>query len=589
MTRYRLFYWSLLILLLVVAPATAVLGAKWHPFFYGGLVVLLLSVIGLTTIHKKIRELTELQILRSSWAKAQSRERDFIQLHKTYSVWSNEGASLHEVDDETWSDLNMDSIYERLDRTLSTPGHVVLYSMLRNLECDSQTLQERDHAIRLFQADPSIREAIQRSLLHLGRETGTGISAMLCEPLPPPPPYRFLFTPLAILALLSCITPLFQGLAGVVFVMVPVFLINSVITYGVVRQRVVARIDTVRYLCAMIQCADSICRVSNPIVEGRVARLKSLLRTARAVAAKGRRLCPDQLMVVDYADVGALIYEYLSAFFLIEVRAFYAVLDEIREKAAELQRIFQLVGELDALQAVASFREETPHWTVPDLGAHGPALEFEEGRHPLLSDPVPNSVSLTSGGAFITGSNMSGKSTFLRTVAVNAILAQSIYTCCAASYRGSFFRVLSSMNHEDAIEEEKSYYLIEAERLLRIVQSVDGNTPALCVIDELLHGTNSVERLAASVAILEYLGCKNAIVVVASHDLDLAAAVQGHYATYHFADCFEGNTLHFDYRIRRGVSTSRNAIDLLHALGYPEFIVKKARARAENVHPEIDQ
>jgi len=228
---------------------------------------------------------------------------------------------------------------------------------------------------------------------------------------------------------------------------------------------------------------------------------------------------------------------------------------------------------------VASFRHGLSHYVEPELASDEVTLTMVDGRHPILSEAVANSITVASRGVFVSGSNMSGKTTFLRTVAVNAILAQTLYTCLCTRYRACPFVIVSSINHADELAEEKSYYLVEAERLLRIVRASEGENPCLCVIDELLRGTNSCERLSASLAILEYLSGRRALVIVSSHDTELAHAVADCFENYHFTDELGEEGLRFDYRLREGIGSTRNAIRLLEVLGYPGDIVRAARQR----------
>lgn len=174
---------------------------------------------------------------------------------------------------------------------------------------------------------------------------------------------------------------------------------------------------------------------------------------------------------------------------------------------------------------------------------------------------------------------MSGKSTFLRVLGVNTVLAQSIGTCFARRFEASRLRVLCSMRASDDVVSGKSRYLAEAERLRAVVEQAEDGGPTLCLIDELLSGTNASERLAASEAILEHLRAAGALVVAATHDLELAAQLQGSFDTYNFANDFAGDDLRFDHRIRLGPARNRNAIELLARLGYPPRLVERARAR----------
>jgi DNA mismatch repair ATPase MutS len=129
----------------------------------------------------------------------------------------------------------------------------------------------------------------------------------------------------------------------------------------------------------------------------------------------------------------------------------------------------------------------------------------------------------------------------------------------------------------DDILEGKSRYLAEAERLLTLVREAELRPPTLCLIDELLSGTNVSERLAASRAILDYLARHGTLVVAATHDVELIESLRGQYDSYYFADELDREDMRFDYRLRPGVATTRNAVRLLERLGYPDTIVAQAR------------
>lgn len=205
------------------------------------------------------------------------------------------------------------------------------------------------------------------------------------------------------------------------------------------------------------------------------------------------------------------------------------------------------------------------------------ALRAKGLYHPLLKHPVRNDF--TPGGCcLITGANATGKSTFGKAVAVNAILAQTIHTCTAESFSMQKMRVLTSMAVRDDLVEGKSYYIREISYLKRIVDAVGGSLPVLCIIDEILRGTNTPERLAASEVICRYLAGKNCLAVVATHDMELTRRLSAEYRCYYFTSGIEGNEVCFDYRIHEGVGENRNAIKLLGLMGFPEEIVTMAQA-----------
>ena len=579
--RYQVLFWTFVSLTFLTAVGFFILGATVNRFFYLGLLAVV--PLGFTGYRMRLRLVTER--LRATfqrlWGREHERDRDFGRLERAYDLFTRSKPHHNALDDDTWDDLNMDLVYGKADRTHTLPGESVLYRTLRCPETQEAPLAERNRLVRLFQSDPALREAVGAELLRLGQPRHTDVAALLWGERPVKPPYSVFFPVLAAApALLAC-AGWVSWPGFLILGTFPLFVLNVVITQCLVRGKVYSQISALRYLGAMIARAQALGKLKHPQLAGITDELSRLSAKLAPIARRTSILRPEQGLSVDICDTLA---EYASALFLIEVRTFFGVLDALEHNLGPLRRLHELLGRLDAAQSVASLREELPGYSDPEFTAgDGVGLELVHVRHPLLSEPVTNSFKPAPGGAFISGSNMSGKSTFLRTVAVNAILGQTLYTCCASRYHASFFRILSSINHADELDEGKSYYLAEAERLLYIVQAVGGDVPCLCVVDELLRGTNAAERTSASAAILAHLCSQNALVLVASHDAELASVVTGAMEHYHFTDHFDDGRLRFDYRLKPGRGTTRNAIKLLESLGYPASVVEEARARFDGM------
>jgi DNA mismatch repair ATPase MutS len=203
-------------------------------------------------------------------------------------------------------------------------------------------------------------------------------------------------------------------------------------------------------------------------------------------------------------------------------------------------------------------------------------------RHPLLATAVPNSIDLLQpNGILITGSNMSGKSTFLRTIGVTAVMAQTINTCLALKYEGPVFHVQSAIGRSDDITTGTSYYLAEVESLVALVDSSVTERRCLFLLDELFRGTNAVERVAAGEAVLRALVSADGrptphVAIAATHDAEIVDLLADCYSVCHFSDSVEADGLAFDYRLRSGPATTRNAIALLRLKGAPTAVVDRA-------------
>ena len=232
--------------------------------------------------------------------------------------------------------------------------------------------------------------------------------------------------------------------------------------------------------------------------------------------------------------------------------------------------------------STASFRAGRRDWTRPSFVQPDASAKLSNLRHPLLVDAAPNSVSLAPGrGLLITGSNMSGKSTFLRTVGVTAVLAQTLNTCSASEYYAPVFSVRSCIGRSDDLLSGKSYYIAEVENLLGLVEASVGSAPHLFLLDELFRGTNAVERIAAGQAVLLELvsnaGRTNPhVVIAATHDGELVDLLPDRYSAFHFGDVVGPQGLIFDHLLRPGPATTRNAIALLRLHGAPQDLVRRA-------------
>ena len=201
-------------------------------------------------------------------------------------------------------------------------------------------------------------------------------------------------------------------------------------------------------------------------------------------------------------------------------------------------------------------------------------LNLQELYHPLLQSAVPNSVLFTR-DSIITGSNASGKSTFIKAVAVNEILAMALNTCSARVFQAPRALVISSMATRDNLLVGDSYFVAEIKSLKRVLDHAQ-STSCLCFIDEILKGTNTVERIAASTAVLRYLHQKNSLCLVASHDIELTQILENEFENYHFSEQITNHEIVFDYQIKDGPSKTTNAVKLLAYTGYDEEIIRNA-------------
>lgn len=569
--RNKILLYSVSVFAVAIILFALALGDIRNPlYFWGALASIPCVGLGIFLYFRLVR-LQNLKQLRANWGKTRAKKRDFQDLSH-YFRRRRPDPQKALIDDSTWNDLNMNDLFALIDRTLTGPGASVLYCLLRT-PCSQESAQELEHRnklISVFQSHPKTREKLQLALLKMGKDNANTITHLLWDPLPPQNSFAFVYTLLALAALLALPAPFFLGSQGYLLIMA-VFSLNSIVHYRV-RKKYSYQIPSITSLAALLRTGRIIVRTDLPGLEAEQQQLRKASSSVQKILRKLGNLWSDSAPTSDLF----FLLQYIQILFLVEIRSFYGALREIKDQIEALRDIYDIVGMLDALQAVASFRKGLDY--VEPRFTSSRCLQVVDIRHPLLSNPVPNSIAIGEKGILITGSNMAGKSTFLRTLGVNAILAQSLFTCLAGSYLASYLQVASSISKADDIAQQKSLYYAEAERLLNIIRPEYNNIPALYLIDELLSGTNYTERLSASKAILNFLKGKNALVIIATHDLDLADALKESYQCYHFSDKIDEARLQFDYLLKQGVATTRNAIRLLEHLGYPEEIIAEANA-----------
>jgi DNA mismatch repair ATPase MutS len=232
------------------------------------------------------------------------------------------------------------------------------------------------------------------------------------------------------------------------------------------------------------------------------------------------------------------------------------------------------VGEMEALSSIAGYAAEHPDDPFPNLEDSGPVFDGTGIAHPLISErtAVRNDVRLdkTQKLLLISGSNMSGKSTLLRSVGLNTVLAWAGAPVRAESLRVSCLSVGASMRIQDSVLDGKSRFYAEITRLRQIVDMGEKEPPLLFLLDELLSGTNSHDRRIGSEAVVRSLVSRDTIGLVTTHDLALARiadALAPLAQNVHFEDHIEDGRIAFDYRMRRGVVTKSNAIELMRSVG----------------------
>ena len=479
------------------------------------------------------------------------------------------------IDNITWNDLNMDDVFKKINNTQCTAGQEVLYDILRKPLYNKEVLIKRDKVIDYFRNNEKERQAIQLILGKLGKSDELYITNCLFNEADDSKSkllkYRLISWLPTLSLLLLLINPMFLALTiGLAVLNVFISQRSKVKNYDA---------SGFSYMISIINVANKIKNMNIKEIEENVYSVKINLNNVKHI--KRKSVGSETKSIMSDMDVFS---EYANLIFLKELKTYEKVKNTIIKNKEDLKVIYEYVGMIDALIAIASFRDSLSFYTKPILTKSKSKkenyIEFEKIYHPLIKNPVLNSGNF-SRGVLLTGSNASGKSTFIKTVAINAILAQTIYTCFAKEYKSSYFNIYTSMALKDDINSSESYYIVEIKSLKRILDSINNDIPCLCFVDEILRGTNTVERIASSSEVLKSIGNDNTICFAATHDVELTYILEDLFDNYHFEETITDDDIKFDYKLHTGRAETRNAIKLLGFMGYDKDLVARADSRAK--------
>ncbi|ADK15278.1 MULTISPECIES: MutS-related protein [Clostridium] len=478
------------------------------------------------------------------------------------------------IDEITWKDLDMDSIFKKINNTESSPGEQYLYNILREPIYDEEKLKHRDELIKFFQNNDKERKSIQYILAKLGKNRACFITDYFYNKGNKRKSLLFYYRILSLIPFagvgLIFLNP-YIGLATIIL-----SFSYNIFVYYKEKNKIKHKFESFMYILKIVKYAGDILKEDVKEFKDYNKKLKEALKELRSI----KRL--SFASKNNGTDVG-IIAEYTSMFLLTDLINYEKMSNALMERNSEFKVIFEVIGVIDSCMSIAAYRRRIKNYVTPELTKCRRKQEnvnvFKDIRHPLMEKSVPNSIEI-SDSILITGSNASGKSTFLKTVAINIILAETIYTCLASEFKCCYFKIYTSMALKDDIFSNESYYIVETKSLKRIIDNLNEDIPTICFVDEILRGTNTVERISASSQVLKYLTLNNCICIAATHDVELTHILERYFENYHFQESIENNEIKFDYRIHEGRATTQNAIKLLGILGYNDAIVKKAQDKA---------
>ncbi|WP_035765987.1 MutS-related protein [Butyrivibrio sp. NC2002] len=485
------------------------------------------------------------------------------------------------VDDITFSDLSLSDVFDRINYCESDAGEEYLYYLIRNpkIGLSDETGEFEEH-VSDFITDEDLRLKYKQIFHSIGKNFKYSIYEYLDFLDKYDRESNFVhFLLLALMAVSLIIMCAWNFTFG--FLLLLCTFAYNIVSYFRIKAQIDPYISTFAYVCRLLRMAK---KVSDEGDERFKKENDELLISCKNMEGfiKGSWVLMSPSKMNGSGNPIDVLMDYVRMLTHVDIIKFNKMFDSLKKEIASVDKMISIMGRIDAELSVSYFRASLQNgYSIPDLTENGSRkFAMEDGYHPLIDVPVKNTI-LSDRGILITGSNASGKSTFLKTCAINAILSQSINTALASKYAAPFYRVYSSMALRDDLRGGDSYYMVEIKSLKRILDAKDGKAPVLCFIDEVLRGTNTVERISASAKILEYFAESDVYCIAATHDVELSQLLKECFDIYHFEGIMKGDDVEFDYLLKEGPATTRNAINLLKVIGYDEKIVTDAENMAK--------
>lgn len=531
--------------------------------------------------------------LDKQWGRLQSKKYaadDYENISHYARLLKDEGFY---VDDITWNDLELDRLFTAMDIANSSIGREHLYKTLRMPETDEINIKDKDSSVRWFSADDDKRKRVQTKLARLGfvhnfsfsdyidsiqglKSVGSAVSIFL-----------------DILLVAAILFSIFVNAAiGIIFVVAVVLTATAV--YFKKKPSIEPYFTCLSQVSRMVRTGMDFEDLRDDI-NNAPDSLRNRFEAIRRCTSVLSPSIKNDFLIADCAAVGSpaeVFMNYIRMFTHVDIIHYNNAIKKLQGNQNEITELMDSFGYIETCICAASFREAVGKWSVPNIfsckgDTDSRIIELDNVIHPLVEECVPNSIYVPNAGkgnVLITGSNASGKSTFLKAVAINALLSQSISTSLSDNYKAPVYRLYSSMSLRDDLKNSGSYYMVEIKSLKRIMDAAAkyDDDPVLCFVDEVLRGTNTIERIAASSSILESMSTMNAVTFAATHDIELTGLLMNRYANFHLREEMTDSGIEFSYKLFDGPATTRNAIALLENLGYDNEIIKTARRRAQD-------
>ncbi len=359
----------------------------------------------------------------------------------------------------------------------------------------------------------------------------------------------------------------------------PVPLALTVVQYGIVFStakkihrefdRTQVASDRLKQYAALLKCIES-----NSFNAARLRRLQENLTGKGQTASKQIKALAGIVDLTQFRHNHPILYVPVNTLTFWDLFTAKKLSTWKKSSGASLETWLGVISDFEVQVSLAGLAYDNPGWVYPEITEEPPVLNTSSLGHPLINPEVRvcNDLAMPSPGTalIITGSNMSGKSTLLRTVGLNLVLAYAGAPVCAASLKAAYMPIYSKMQVVDDLTQGVSTYYAELTRIKMVIEAARSGEQIIYLLDEIFKGTNSKDRILGTKAVIRMLSSLPTLGLLTTHDLELAALADESpelVKNYHFDDQIENDRISFDYKLKPGVSTSTNAIALMKMVG----------------------
>ncbi len=475
------------------------------------------------------------------------------------------------LSDKTCNDLDFQEFFMFTDRTTSKVGQQYYYNTLRTIENSSEKFRIQENLIKELEKNPALRIDLQYHLNKLAQVDTYFISSLFQDEHIKPPKWFFITRLMTFISLTTCLLIAVNTLF--ILVLIGIFLINVGFHYWN-KRNLYEYLGSIPQLLKLNGVAKEL--VKNNLFKTIYSDIPDSIKTIDKVRNRMIFFKLEAKLESDWEIVFWAMLEFVKTLFLLEPLLLFGVLKQLETKRKEIEKVFSFVGYIDSLISIISLRQSLGSYCCPEFNISDKSFGGQDIYHPLVPGCISNTIRTENKSILLTGSNMSGKTTFIRAIGINALSALTINTCFASSFRLPLLKLYSAIRISDDLMNDKSYYFEEVLTIKNMIDEREANNFNLFLLDEIFKGTNTIERISAGKSVLSALNNKHNIVFVSTHDIELTDLLDNEFDLYHFSEQVDNNTVDFDFKLKQGKLKHRNAIKILKLNGYPESIISEA-------------